>query len=407
VTGDHSELSFVVVAPIGRDGDLICVQLRRAGLHAECWQASTEAIRHARDYVAGVIVTDEALDNQSVELWRQHIERQPAWSDLPFIVLTSSTGDQRFHATLVKIRELLGNVTILDRPVRVEMLLSAADACLRARRRQYEIRDHIERRRAANDALRESEKLAVAGRLAASIAHEINNPLEGIMNLIYLIAGSDNIEQVRKFADLADAELQRVSEIVNQTLRFHRMPTIPAPTELGSLINSALALFKARFREKEIRLVQDVDDVSAFCSAGEIRQALVNLVGNALDAMPPRGTLTVRARRATHAKNGESGVRISVADTGTGIAEDVRGKLFQQFFTTKGSVGTGLGLWLTKEIVDRNRGTIRYHTRVKAPSGTVFSIWLPCEPLAENEVFWSREEQESRARDVVHLQKVV
>jgi signal transduction histidine kinase len=379
-----ADLRFVVVAPIGRDGELLCAQLKRAGLQADSYENTSVAIRHAREGVGGVIVTEEALDPHAVQLWRHFLERQPAWSDLPFIVLTSGGIEPRLNSMSLNVRESLGNVTIIDRPVRLEMLMSAANACLRARRRQYEIRDHIERRRAANDALRESEKLAVAGRLAASIAHEINNPLAGIMNLIYLIGGTDDLAQVKKYAKAAESELQRVSEIVNQTLRFHRAPTTPAKTDLAALISSALALFKARLRDKSVEVARDFRDVSAFCSAGEIRQAVVNLVGNALDAMPKGGVLKVRARPAKNPATGETGVRISVGDTGHGIPEDVRGNLFQQFFTTKGKVGTGLGLWLTKDIVVRNRGTLRYHTRVKPPTGTVFSIWLPCNPADSN-----------------------
>ena len=371
------DFRFVVAAPVGRDGELICAQLRRSGLQADCFSDSGSAIRHAREGVAAVIVTDEALEPVALQQWRHFVERQPGWSDLPFILLTSGSSEPRYAGLSSRVRDMLGNVTILDRPVRIEMLLSAANSCMRARRRQYEIRDHIERRRAADEALRESEKLAVAGRLAASIAHEINNPLEGIMNLIFLVNSSKDMEEIKRYIKVAEGELQRVSEIVSQTLRFHRTPTIPTETDLSSLITSSLALFKAKLREKEVQLTTELAEVLAFCSAGEIRQSVVNLIGNALDAMPRGGRLHVRLRRARNLRSGEEGARILVCDTGDGIPEGVRRSIFQQFFTTKGNLGTGLGLWLTKDIVTRNHGVLSFRSRTTKPSGTVFSIWLP------------------------------
>lgn len=366
-----------MVAPIGRDGDLICSHLSRAGIQASCFPNTLAAVRHSRDGVAGVILTDEALDLHSLQQWKHFIERQPAWSDLPFILLTSAASEPRYSVLSAKALVTLGNVTVLDRPLRIEMLVSTANSCLRARRRQYEIRDHMERRRAADEALREAEKLAVAGRLAASIAHEINNPLEGIMNLIFLIDGSENLGEIKKYVKIAESELQRVSEIVSQTLRFHRTPTTMAKNDLSALILSSVALFKAKVREKNVELTTDLEEVSAFCSAGEIRQAIINLLGNALDSMRPGGRVHIRARRARNYQTNEKGVNISVSDTGQGIPAGVREHIFQQFFTTKGNLGTGLGLWLTKDIVTRNRGNLRFRSRTSQPSGTVFTMWLP------------------------------
>jgi signal transduction histidine kinase len=384
----------VVVAPLGRDGDLICTQLTRSGFVADCLKDSAAAIRHAREGVGAVIVTDEALDSGSLQQWHHFVERQPGWSDLPFILLTSGSNEPRYAGLSVGAREALGNVTILDRPVRIEMLVSAANSCLRARRRQYEIRDHIERRRAAEEALRESEKLAVAGRLAASIAHEINNPLEGITNLVFLINASNNMEEIKRYVKVAEAELQRVSEIVSQTLRFHRTPTKPSQIDLNSLISSSVALFKAKLREKDVELTTDLAEVSAYCSAGEVRQSVVNLIGNALDAMPHGGgRLHIRLRSAAHPRTREAGVRITISDTGDGIPEHVRKNIFQQFFTTKGNLGTGLGLWLTKDIVTRNNGVLSFRSRTKKPSGTVFSVWLPAKPRREASEESSVEEQ--------------
>jgi signal transduction histidine kinase len=147
------------------------------------------------------------------------------------------------------------------------------------------------------------------------------------------------------------------------------------------LASSALALFRRRILERQIRESVLVQQCHAYCSEGEIRQALVNLIGNALDAMLEGGHLQLRV--ASVSMHGMSYVRITIADSGSGIHRDIRANLFTQFFTTKGSHGTGLGLWLTRDIVHRNGGKLRFRSRTESPSGTVFSIYLPSTPPRE------------------------
>jgi signal transduction histidine kinase len=141
------------------------------------------------------------------------------------------------------------------------------------------------------------------------------------------------------------------------------------------LAASAVALFRGRMLERHISENVSTRRTLAYCSAGEIRQALVNLIGNAIDAMPDGGQLNVRISSMRY--KGAHCARITVADTGTGIRNEIRQNLFTQFFTTKGSRGTGLGLWLTRDIVQRNHGTLRFRSRTRHPSGTAFAIYLP------------------------------
>jgi len=229
--------------------------------------------------------------------------------------------------------------------------------------------------------LRNTEKLAVAGQLAATMAHEVNNPLEALTNLLYLIENSNSAEDARSFGRIAAQELARISEIVNQTLRFHRAPAKPAFTDVGELANNAVALFRDKMRKRSISVKIEVEKTYAFCSAGEIRQAIVNLIGNSFDATSEGGKLRIRVSHCL--RQDFHYARLTIADTGSGIPSEIRKSLFTQFFTTKGSRGTGLGLWLTRDIVLRSGGRLRYRSRTTAPSGTVFTIYLPSLPPME------------------------
>jgi PAS domain S-box-containing protein len=242
--------------------------------------------------------------------------------------------------------------------------------------------------RRQEEALRKSEKLAAVGQLASSIAHEINNPLESITNLLYLIRQATSMDEVQAYAMTAQSELSRVTEITLQTLRFHRQQSKPADVDLAGLLRNILSLYTGRFLVRGITL--DFDAASApsiLCNEGEIRQVFNNLIRNAVDAMPAGGRLVVRARSACNAQQ-QPGVRVTIADSGEGISPNIAERLFEPFQTTKELTGTGLGLWVSKGIVDKHGGRIAVRTRRAAPSGTAFSLWFSrsCEGLhAPNE----------------------
>ena len=234
----------------------------------------------------------------------------------------------------------------------------------------------ITQARQAEEALRRSEKLAAVGQLASSIAHEINNPLEAVTNLLYLVRTADCIEDMKTFASLAEIELARVADITMQTLRFHRQQTAPAPVHLDETVSSVLRLYEARFLARKVGLALKMKDTpAAMLLEGDVRQVLNNLVRNAYDAMPKGGHLHVRVRGARCMKTWIDGVRVTVADTGTGFLPKMRKTLFEPFHTSKEVTGTGLGLWISKGIIDKHRGRIQLKSRMGA--GTVFSIWLP------------------------------
>jgi PAS domain S-box-containing protein len=247
--------------------------------------------------------------------------------------------------------------------------------------------DASERKR-SEEALRRSEKLAVTGRLAASIAHEINNPLEAITNLLFLLRTfSDLPESAQQYVAMTEHEVRRIAEITQQTLRFYRQPTQPARSAMTELLDSVLSLYQSRMNALDIRVERDYDpELTLFCFAGEIRQVIANLVGNSIDASSAGGKLLVRARRSHDWRNpAQTGIRFAIADTGAGMGPDVRQHIFEAFFTTKEATGTGLGLWVSHEIILKHHGSIYVRsrngsTRGQSPmhtSGTVFQFFIP------------------------------
>ncbi len=238
----------------------------------------------------------------------------------------------------------------------------------------------------SEDALRRTEKLAAVGRLSASIAHEINNPLEAITNLLYLIRRQDGLDaKSADYVDLAEHEVARMSEIVQQTLRFHRQSTRAAVANVGEILESVLSLHRGRVRALQIKVEQRFrGEVELYCFAGEMRQLFANLIGNAIDAMPGQGgRLVLEVRTSRSWKDPDvSGVRVVVADTGCGMSRATQRRIFEPFFTTKEATGTGLGLWVSAEIIQKHHGTVRVRSRgacdrEEGRSGTVFMVFLP------------------------------
>jgi len=233
----------------------------------------------------------------------------------------------------------------------------------------------------AEDALRRSEKLATAGRLAASIAHEINNPLAGVTNALYLALLDKSLgEETLGYLKTAEEELQRVSQITTQTLRFHKQSKMAARVDVCDIVDSVLALFRGRLAGKKIAVSLECER-GAFttCFADEIRQVVANLVSNALDATS-EGRLRVRVRRTRSWMRGlwVEGVKLVVADTGQGIPAVVVEHIFEPFVTTKEATGIGLGLWVSEGIVRKHGGWIRVRSLSEgSATGTAFSIFIP------------------------------
>jgi signal transduction histidine kinase len=374
------DLRVLVVSPTGRDAELICDLLERATIDCIACASIDEACDEIAGGAAVGVFAEEALNPRLVAKIAAMLQSQPPWSDLPLILLTVAGAVTSQSQQRRALREPLGNVLLLERPIRPETMISTVDNALRARRRQYQIRDQLEQYRQAEEALRRSEKLAVTGRMAASIAHEINNPLESVINLLFLIQRTNNLDEIQEYRRLAEQELRRVTEITTQTLKFYREPMDHASTDIPEVIESVLALYNPKVVSRNVQVEKELEDgTSMAAGTGELRQVIANLIGNALDAMRAGGRLRIRARHAREHVEGErKGIRISVADTGTGIPLEIRDKIFEPFVSTKGDTGTGLGLWVTSEIVQKHQGTIHLRSSVRPRcSGTVFCVFLP------------------------------
>jgi signal transduction histidine kinase len=326
------------------------------------------------------IIAEEVFAHDPLFPLHETLQRQPAWSDFPVILVTVSGRVTAESERLRKLRSPLGNIFLLERPLRPATLLGTLEFALRGRRRQYQIRDQIRQYAFAQEALLRSEKLAVTGRLAASIAHEINNPLEAITNLLYLMRCDPTPEQMKLLLSEAEQELARVTEITKQTLRFYREPSQPVETDVASVLDSVLKLYGNRMTAACVSAQREMraENALVLSTPGELRQVLANLVGNAIDAMRGGGHLRIRVSEQPSSSPLSSLIRVSIADSGVGIPPEVLPAIFEPFVTTKGETGTGLGLWVTSEIIRKNGWKIRVHSsRTPGRSGTVFSILIP------------------------------
>jgi PAS domain S-box-containing protein len=232
----------------------------------------------------------------------------------------------------------------------------------------------------ARRALRISERLASVGRLAATMAHEINNPLEAATNLVYLAKCRAVSQDQRDFLAATEEELARISHLTKQTLGFYRETKRAEPIRIGPILDQIISVFAARARNKSVDIRREIrGDPEVYAVGDEIRQLITNLLSNSIDAVTRGGQIRLRVSPATEwNRKGRSGVRLTVADSGSGIPKAVRSELFEPFFTTKKEVGTGLGLWLSKGIVERHHGSIRVKSRSEPGNGwTVFSVFLP------------------------------
>jgi signal transduction histidine kinase len=303
-----------------------------------------ERARHAHPAIPVVLVGDQASEHESLRTLRDGATEYLAADELDRLP------------------------SVLARALKVRESFTA------------QARTQIELDRAAG-MLRENQKLITVGRLAASIAHEINNPLEAVTNLLYLLGEEKDLPSTAKnYLALAQRELERVGQISRQTLNFSRETTTPVRTRIDDLMEEVLSLYSRRIAEKNIRVERQYecrDEVLVF--PGEMRQVLSNLITNAMEASSMRGRLRIRLRNtASWSDPGVRGVRISVGDNGSGVEPAVQRRLGEAFFTTKGQRGTGLGLWVTRSIIQRYGGEIQLRSSI-APQrhGTVFSIFLP------------------------------
>jgi signal transduction histidine kinase len=231
----------------------------------------------------------------------------------------------------------------------------------------------------AEAALIGSEKLASAGRMAAVLAHEINNPLAAVMNLLFLAQTTGEIPSViRQYLEMADGELKRVAHITRQALGFYRGTSVPTTFLVVTLLNSVIDLLQAKRVSTQVIVEKQCGDLLQITAIfGELRQVISNLMLNSLDAIGAGGRVTLRASKSRNPLDGSSRIRITIADNGQGISAAALPRIFEPFFTTKGSTGNGLGLWVSKQIIEKHGGSIWVRSRTCEPHGTTFSMVLP------------------------------
>jgi signal transduction histidine kinase len=241
--------------------------------------------------------------------------------------------------------------------------------------------------RKTQDALLANEKLAVAGRLAATIAHEIHNPLDAVSNLLYLMKGGVTAEEATQFMAMAEQELARVTQISRAMLGLYRESKAPVPVHLKEMLQEILLLMDRRFTDHKVTVLTELNPaVTVLGFPAELRQVFTNLLTNAAEAAGEGGVIRVSIfSREAGVLNGErieAGALVEIADNGPGIPEDIRPHLFQPFFTTKGQNGTGLGLWVSHGIITKHGGSIHLKSSTEENShGTVVSVFLAEKPI--------------------------
>jgi PAS domain S-box-containing protein len=238
--------------------------------------------------------------------------------------------------------------------------------------------DVVEKRK-AEKALQNSERLATTGRLAATLAHEIHNPLDTVGNLLYLLDQAPDLGESREYVLLAAQEVARVTQMTRHMLAFQRESNKPVPVNIAEILDSVVVLFERKIQSAGIQVEKRVEFEQEFLGLpGEMRQVFANLFGNAVEAVGKNGKIRLSASAAHNWRTGEFGLRVVVADNGPGIPANIRGKIFDPFFTTKGEAGTGLGLWITSGIVHNSGGTLSLRSVTRdGRTGACFSVFLP------------------------------
>jgi PAS domain S-box-containing protein len=237
----------------------------------------------------------------------------------------------------------------------------------------------ITQQKKAELALMHNERLAVIGRLTAAISHEINNPLEAVTNLLYLIAQDSQLSsESAAYLEMAQAEIARAAKIVGQSLRFQRRSQDRTSAVCSNLVESVLQLFERKLRSLKIEIQREFEcKRNISCIENEIKQVLTNLIENAIHSMPNGGRIRLRLRDARLHSTGVEGVRFSIADTGHGMSAETKARIFDAFFTTRAMDGNGIGLWISSDIVKRHNGSMRVRSSdATGKSGSVFSLFL-------------------------------
>jgi signal transduction histidine kinase len=317
------------------------------------------------------------------QLWNEVLEKHPASLLCGYPVETFN--QETSAATLSQVCAHHHHVSPAEGYLQLNSEQERLRYVVRLQQEAAALKTEIRERERAQEALVRAEKGAALGRLAASIAHEINNPLTSLTNLLYLMqAQSASDSGARQYAALADVELRRISRITKQMLGFYRDSSSPVFCKLSDVADGILELYEAQIQKNRISVQRDyLADGAIECFPSEMRQLFANLIGNALEAAGIDGRIRVRITKARcWADPRNDGVRVSIADNGAGIAATNKECVFEPFFSTKGESGTGLGLWVCQGIVHKHQGRISFRSRTdhERLRGTTFSVFLAASP---------------------------
>ena len=411
----HNE-RVLILAPIGRDAQAAAQHLAESNLQAIICADLSDLHSKLCEGAALAVVTEEAFLKGSAQPIENWVASQPPWSDFPFIILTTRESSAAAHAYRLRLLESLKNVSLLERPLNSVSLMSTVRAGLRARRRQYEVRDHLwerersaaeleelvrERtrqledtnaqlrqemaeRRQAEAALQQAQKMEVIGQMTGGVAHDFNNLLTAVLGNLELATRRGRDENIRRFLEGATQAAKRGAKITSQLLAFSRTQRLQVePIDLNSIVTKMGDLiFRTIGATIRIETILEKNLWQATADPSQIESVILNLAVNARDAMPKGGRLTISTaniRLDSSASNDlPSGdyVAVSVSDTGTGMTDEVLKKAFEPFFTTKpvGS-GTGLGLSQVYGIAKQTGGSVSISTRLG--EGTKVTVYLP------------------------------
>lgn len=425
-----SEL-VLILAPIGRDAPAAEQQLRMAGLTSSACSSIEKLVAHLRVGAGVAIVAEEAFAAETPESLEEWLAEQPPWSDFPLLILTSQQASRRVHAHRLHLMEAFGNVSLLERPLSSVSLISSVKTALRARRRQYEVRDHLTareedaahleklvhdrtrqlldtnkrlraemaERKQAETALQQAQKMEAVGQMTGGIAHDFNNLLTAVIGNLDLASRRVQDEKISRWLSGALQAAQRGAKLTGQLLAFARKQHLQVePTDLNSLI-SGIGDLLVRTIGATVRIETSLQPGlwPVLIDASQVELIILNLALNARDAMPDGGLLRVSTTnvgsrdvdRPPRLQLAGDFACLTVSDSGTGMSSEVLAKAFEPFFTTKArGAGTGLGLSQVYGITRQLGGHVDIESRIG--EGTTFRIYLPraaqaiSRPIVEN-----------------------
>jgi signal transduction histidine kinase/ActR/RegA family two-component response regulator len=405
------EKRILIFAPIGRDGRAVHDLLQKAGMHSIVCVTLRDLVERIEEGAAAAFVAEEGLVGAEVDRLRHWVEAQPAWSDLPFVILTSRRDQRPISEWRQQIVDALRNVSLLERPVQTVTLTSTLQACVRARLRQYEVREllcqqaeaarqleglvaartadlestnlelraQIAERAKAEEALRHSQKIEALGQLTGGVAHDFNNLLMVITGGLEMLLRNPPSARRSRLIEGMQKAAQRGADLTRQLLAFsRRQPLKPQPVDLARHIGGMRDLLDRSLRG-DVEVVFDVpDDLwPAEVDPGELELVILNLAVNARDAMPEGGRISICASNAPRLRpDDKDWIRLSVMDAGTGMSDEVKRHVFEPFFTTKEiGRGSGLGLAQVHGFATQSGGTVEVDST--PGHGTTITLVLP------------------------------